>query len=324
MSAEDDRLLAGFLRYLSAERQLSPLTLGNYRRDLERLQQWFEQADPAVLQQSLWCRLDERQLRRAIADLHAGGLSGRSLARLLSALRTFYRYLYREGVVTQNPALAVQAPKARRKLPQTLDVDQIGALLDNPVLNPPSAGPTEQDSSSDDPLQQRDLTMMELLYSSGLRVSELVSLNLSDLDLRDASLVVTGKGRKTRMLPIGRKALEALQRWLPLRRQLAGLDEPALFVGQQGKRLSSRSVEQRLNRQGKLAGVNGRVYPHRLRHSFASHLLESSGDLRAVQELLGHADIATTQIYTHLDFQHLMTVYEQSHPRAHRKKDDEP
>ncbi|GGB97488.1 tyrosine recombinase XerC [Marinobacterium zhoushanense] len=302
MDSADERLLAGFLRYLHSERQLSPHTLNNYSRDLERLEAQLEELGCAG-----WRTLDERKLRRAVAQLHGNGLSGRSLARLLSATRTFYRYLSREGEIGQNPALAVQAPKASRRLPQTLDVDQLSSLLDQ---------------NSDDSLVIRDLAMMELLYSSGLRVSELASLNLFDLDLRDASLVVTGKGRKTRMLPIGRKAIAALQRWLKQRATLAALDETALFVGKQGKRLGVRAIEQRLRRQGEHAGVSGRVYPHRLRHSFASHMLESSADLRAVQELLGHADIATTQIYTHLDFQHLMEVYEQSHPRAKRRREE--
>lgn len=302
MAAGDEQLITGFLDYLAGERQLSALTLKNYQRDLEKLGN-----ELARQQIDGWLALDERRLRRAVAELHGDGLSGRSLARLLSATRTFYRWLTREGKVQQNPALAVQAPKASKRLPQTLDVDQLSAMLDQ---------------KTDDPLVMRDLTIMELIYSSGLRVSEVVSLNLNDLDLRDSSLVVTGKGNKTRMLPMGRMALKALNRWLPVRNTLASLDEEAVFVGKTGRRLTTRAVEQRLARLGVTSGVNGHVYPHRLRHSFASHLLESSGDLRAVQELLGHADIATTQIYTHLDFQHLMEVYEQSHPRARRKHDD--
>lgn len=301
MKAGNERLLAAFLRYLQGERQLSAHTLKNYRRDLERLDEQLEE-----LGLSGWRELDERRLRRAVAQLHGNGLSGRSLARLLSAVRSFYRYLSREGEVSQNPALAVQAPKASRRLPQTLDVDQLSTLLDQ---------------RSDDPLIIRDLAMMELLYSSGLRVSELASLDLSDPDLRDGSVRVTGKGNKTREVPIGRKAIEALTRWIRERSAVASIDEAALFVGQRGRRLGVRAIEQRLKRHGEHAGINGRVYPHRLRHSFASHMLESSADLRAVQELLGHADIATTQIYTHLDFQHLMEVYEQSHPRAKRKKE---
>lgn len=301
MNEQDARLLADFLRYLAAERQLSPHTLKNYRRDLERLDRQLGELDCPG-----WLQLDESRLRRALARLHGNGLSGRSLARLLSATRSFYRYLAREGRVEQNPALAVQAPRSGRRLPQTLDVDQLSALLEPPA-------------DTQDPLLIRDLAMMELLYSSGLRVSELAGLELTDPDLADGSVRVTGKGQKTRQLPIGRKALAALRRWLPERNRLAALDESALFVGRQGRRLSVRAIEQRLRRRGDQVGLSGRVYPHRLRHSFASHMLESSADLRAVQELLGHADIATTQIYTHLDFRHLMEVYEQSHPRAQRK-----
>ena len=236
----------------------------------------------------------------------AKGQSGASIQRSLSAVRTFYKFLSREQRVEHNPALGVLAPKSPRKLPQTLDVDQINGLLEIPVT---------------DPISARDKAMMELIYSSGLRVSELVSLDLSDLDYHDASLVVTGKGNKSRMLPIGGKALEALDRWLRYREQMAPYTESALFVSNRGNRISVRSVEQRMEYWGKRLGVEGQVYPHRLRHSFASHMLESSGDLRAVQELLGHSDISTTQIYTHLDFQHLMDVYEKAHPRAHKKDD---
>lgn len=287
MQAQEQRLLAEFLRYLTAERQLSPHTLNNYRRDLERLDAQLAELDCAG-----WLQLDERRLRQAVARLHGNGLSGRSLARLLSATRSFYRYLAREGWVEQNPALAVQAPKPGRRLPQTLDVDQISALLDQ---TPASAG-------SDDPLLIRDLAMMELLYSSGLRVSELAGLNVDDPDLRGASVRVTGKGRKTRELPIGRKALAALERWLPQRNRLAALDESALFVGQRGRRLGVRAIEQRLRHHGEQAGVNGRVYPHRLRHSFASHVLESSADLRAVPGAAGPRPISpplrSTPIWT--------------------------
>jgi integrase/recombinase XerC len=301
MEPGNQQLLSAFLGYLASERQLSVHTLANYRRDLERLDQQLQELGCPG-----WQTLSENNLRRAVGRLHGNGLSGRSLQRMLSAVRSFYRYLTREGVVSHNPALAIQAPKSSRRLPQTLDVDQIDALLER---------------ETEDPLQLRDLAIMELLYSSGLRVSELVSLNLVDLDFSDASLVVTGKGRKTRVLPVGRKALAALERWFKVRSGLVLPDETALFVGRRGTRLTTRAVEQRLARQGEQQGVNGRVYPHRLRHSFASHMLESSSDLRAVQELLGHADIGTTQVYTHLDFQHLMDVYERAHPRARRKKE---
>lgn len=291
-----------FLHYLRVERQLSEHTLKNYGRDLERLQQVLTDYQLAD-----WRELDEAALRYAVGQLHADGLSGRSLQRLLSACRAFYRFLSREGWTSRNPALAVQAPKAPRRLPQTLDTEQVGALLE---------------IKGDEPLDIRDRAMMELIYSSGLRVSELVGIELRDLDLAEGSMTVLGKGRKTRRLPVGRLAIEAIRAWLPERNKLAALDENALFVGQRGRRLSTRAVEQRLQQRGAEQGTQGRVYPHRLRHSFASHMLESSGDLRAVQELLGHANISTTQIYTHLDFQHLMDVYEKAHPRARQKNDD--
>ncbi|WP_151702289.1 tyrosine recombinase XerC [Nitrincola alkalilacustris] len=308
MAVSEAQWLDNFMRYLASERQLSPHTLSNYRRDLMQLSEELQRCDNRD-----WSTLKEADLRRAVAGLHGQGLSGRSLRRLLSAVRTFYRYLLRENLVTDNPGLAIQAPKSGKRLPQTLDVDQIGSLLDG-------NGNGAEGSQIDDPLLIRDQAIMELIYSSGLRVSELVSLNLKDLDLGDAILTVTGKGNKTRRLPIGRMALSALDRWLSERALLAKPQESAVFVGRYGRRLGVRSVEQRLRQRGESTDTQGRVYPHRLRHSFASHLLESSGDLRAVQELLGHADISTTQIYTHLDFQHLMTVYEQSHPRARRKK----
>ena len=291
-----------FLHYLRVERQLSPHTLNNYRRDLMRLQQVLSEH-----QLPDWQQLDEAALRYAIGQLHADGLSGRSLQRLLSATRAFYRFLAREGWMSRNPALAIQAPRAPRRLPQTLDTEQVSALLEIP---------------GDEPLDIRDRAMMELIYSSGLRVSEVAGVDLRDLDLADAAITVLGKGQKTRRLPLGRLAVKAIRDWLPVRNTLARSDETALFVGQRGRRLSTRAIEQRLQQRGAEQGTQGRVYPHRLRHSFASHLLESSGDLRAVQELLGHANISTTQIYTHLDFQHLMDVYEQAHPRARQKQDD--
>ncbi|WP_027858077.1 tyrosine recombinase XerC [Marinobacterium jannaschii] len=296
-----DRWLEAFIHHLQTERQLSPHTCKNYRRDLQQLLAF-------IYLQPLngWADLQSTQVRQFAAKLHREGQGGRSIQRVLSATRTFYKYLHREGVVEHNPALGVQAPKAPRKLPNTLDVDQTAILMDIPVSDAVSA---------------RDKAMVELIYSSGLRLAELVSLNVTDPDLADGSLVVTGKGQKDRQLPIGSKAVDALQRWLGYRDEFAGLDQTALFVSNRGNRLSSRAVQQRMDHWGKLLGVQGKVHPHRLRHSFASHMLESSGDLRAVQELLGHADISTTQIYTHLDFQHLMEVYEKAHPRAQKKND---
>ncbi|TVQ72131.1 MAG: tyrosine recombinase XerC [Oceanospirillales bacterium] len=291
-----------FLRHLHSERQLSPHTLQHYRRDLQKLDEQLQE-----LQFAGWSSLNEKRLRQAIAMLHGNGLSGRSLHRLLSATRTFYHYLNREGWIDKNPALAVQAPKSGRRLPATLDPDQVGQLLTPP---------------NDEPITLRDFAMMELIYSSGLRVSELVSLRIQMVDLGDASLRVIGKGQKTRVLPIGKPALNALKKWLAVRELWNKYHLPEVFLGQRGRALTTRSVEQRLAHWGEYLGTQGRVYPHRLRHSFASHLLESSQDLRAVQELLGHSDISTTQIYTHLDFQHLMQVYEQAHPRARRKPRD--
>ncbi|WP_456375464.1 tyrosine recombinase XerC [Thiolapillus sp.] len=297
--ASEDRLVENFLRHLRLERRLSPRTLEAYRRDLEDIRAWLQE------QQRDWLDLTQAEVRAWTALRHRQGLSGRSLQRRLAALRAFYAYLKREGHIRRNPAVGVRAPKLRRKLPSTLDVDQMKQLLE---------------LSGDHPLDIRDQAMMELLYSSGLRLAELVSADLTDLDLSDAMIEVTGKGRKTRRLPVGRKAREALQNWLRIRPSLARNDEQALFVSQRGQRLSPRSVQSRLAKRAREQGSPRHVHPHLLRHSFASHMLESSGDLRAVQELLGHADISTTQIYTHLDFQHLAQVYDQAHPRARKKK----
>jgi integrase/recombinase XerC len=224
--------------------------------------------------------------------------------RRLSAVRGYFNYLVREGVVASNPAVEIRAPKAARRLPGTLDVDQITQLLEAP------AG---------DALAVRDRAIMELFYSSGLRLAELVGLGLTDVDLADRTARVLGKGAKTRIVPVGRKACEAIRAWLRERGALAGVDETALFVGRNGTRLKPRAVQLRIAHWARCAGLPSRVYPHLFRHSFATHLLESSKDLRGVQELLGHADISTTQVYTHLDFAHLARTYDASHPRAKRK-----
>jgi integrase/recombinase XerC len=216
-------------------------------------------------------------------------------------LRGFFRFLIREKVLKRNPAADVTAPKAGKRLPGTLDADQMARLLELP---------------GDDPLTVRDRAMLELLYSSGLRLAELVALDLGDVDDADATVRVTGKGAKTRIVPVGRKALAALRAWRRTRAGVAGPDEQALFVSRRGGRLRPRSVQDRIVHWARRQGMDRNVYPHLFRHSFASHLLESSGDLRAVQELLGHADVSTTQIYTHLDFQHLAQIYDQTHPRA--------
>ena len=301
MDAEARQDIERFLASLRTERRLSPHTLKNYRRDLDNLGRFCDQQ-----QISHWRELTEMTLRQYVAWRHRQGLGGKSLQRELSAFRSCFRYLLQEGRMSCNPAAAIQAPRAARKLPDTLDVDMARRLVE---------------IHGDSPLTRRDRAILELFYSSGLRLSELVGLDLDRIDLADATVEVTGKGNKTRRLPLGRHAVHALQDWLRVRPQLVKGDEPALFVSQQGRRLSPRSVQTRLRQWATRQGIDVRVYPHLLRHSFASHLLESSHDLRAVQELLGHADIATTQIYTHLDFQHLASVYDKAHPRAKKKEE---
>jgi len=289
-----------FLLHLQNERQLSPHTLSNYQRDLRGI---ASHCDTVAVDG--WSVLDAKHVRAYLATRHRQGIGGRSLARSLSTLRSFLRYLIREGQLKKNVAQGVQAPKAPRKLPEPLDVDEMTQLLS-------AAG------DSNDPLLVRDNAMLELMYSSGLRLAELVSLNLGQIDLKDGSVEVKGKGNKMRVVPVGRFAREAVVAWQQLRNRLANEDEMALFVGKRGARISPRTVQQRFRQRGIQQGIDSRVHPHKLRHAFASHLLESSGDLRAVQELLGHADIATTQIYTHLDFQHLAEVYDKAHPRARK------
>jgi len=252
-----------------------------------------------------WQELDSHVVRALVADQHQAGLSGRSIQRLLSALRSFYTYLQREEAVDFNPAQGVYAPKRARHLPRTLDVDQVVQLM---AVEPAND------------LLWRDRAMLELFYSSGVRLAELVSLNVRDLNLESALVRVIGKGAKTREVPLGRQAKAVLLRWLSVRADWAKETQPAVFVTRQGRRLSSRAVQKRLRLWGLQQGLEVTLHPHRLRHAFASHLLESSGDLRAVQELLGHTDISTTQIYTHLDFQHLAKVYDQAHPRAKKKR----
>lgn len=292
--------LARFVRHLASEKRHSPRTCDSYERDLNRLAFWLAESG-----RDQWRLLLSHDLRRYVAVLSRQGLSGRSIARHLSAIRRFYNFLLRERLVTDNPAVDVRAPKSGRRLPRVADVDQLSQLLD---------------ASPDDPLEVRDLCMFELMYSSGLRLSELADLNLEALDLRAGEVRVIGKGNKERVLPVGRKAVDAIRAWLAVRPELAPEGEKAVFVSRRGDRLSRRSIQSRLGRWGITRGADQKLHPHLLRHSFASHMLESSGDLRAVQELLGHADIATTQVYTHLDFQHLARVYDQSHPRARRNK----
>ena len=295
----DRTLIDGYLAHLSKERRLSPHTSSNYARDLRALADFAERGNLAN-----WQALDSQHIRVFAARAHAGGLNPRSVQRRLSAVRGFFNYLLRERVLTSNPAVDVRAPKAAKRLPGTLDVDQINQLLDIPAENT---------------LAVRDKAIMELFYSSGLRLDELVMLDTSQLDLQDRTVRVLGKGSKTRILPVGRKAVEALRTWLKERGTLAALDETAVFVGKTGARLKHRAVQLRIAYWARRKGLPAHVHPHLFRHSFATHLLESSKDLRGVQELLGHADISTTQIYTHLDFAHLARTYDASHPRAKRK-----
>lgn len=298
-AAPADTALDAFFDYLHYERRLSPRTLTGYRRDLSEFLAWLRSESITD-----WARVDSQHVRRYAAARHRHGLSPKSLQRHLSAIRAWFRYLLRERQVKANPAEGVRAPKVARRLPHTLDADQLDRLMQLP---------------GDAPLDARDRAIMELFYSSGLRLAELVALNLADMQSDDGLLQITGKGNKARRVPVGRKARAAIDQWLVMRGQLAGQAETALFVSRRGSRLSARSIEARLRQRAIQQGMPRHVHPHMLRHSFASHLLESSGDLRAVQELLGHADISTTQVYTHLDFQHLAQVYDQAHPRAKRK-----
>jgi len=287
--------------FLATLQHLSPHTRTAYRRDLNVLLSYCRDQD--VKQ---WRELDGRLMRSFVAWRHRQGIGGKTLQRNLSAVRAFFQYLIEEGAAGQNPAVGIAAPKSARKLPRALDVDQAAQLVS---------------IDNDDPLALRDHAILELMYSSGLRLSELTSLDTTAVDLEDAVLTVRGKGNKTRSVPVGRYAIKAIREWLPVRKTMAAPEQEALFVSRRGNRLGPRSVQQRLRTWAVRQGLPGHVHPHMLRHSFASHLLESSGDLRAVQELLGHADISTTQVYTHLDFQHLAKVYDRAHPRAGRKKD---
>jgi len=289
-----------FIRHLEYERRLSPLTCKNYRRDLETLTDFCERSGVGS-----WGELDSEHVRAFSAACYRRGLSARSIQRRLSAARTFFRYLIREKEVGKNPVASVSAPKAKKRLPGNLDADRMARLLAIP---------------GDGSIVDRDRAILELLYSSGLRLAELIDLNLGDVDMRDATVRVTGKGNKDRIVPVGRHALKALRQWGNTRGDLADADEKALFVSNRGTRISHRSVQARVKHWAKHQGLDTNVYPHLFRHSFATHVLESSHDLRGVQELLGHANISTTQVYTHLDFQHLAQIYDQTHPRARKKK----
>jgi len=305
-----DAWLPSYLGHLAHERRVSPHTLSNYRRDLERIGRWRQAQGIEA-----WTDLRDDAIRRYVAARHREGIGGRTLARELSALRGFFDFLLRERLVSHNPARGLRAPKSARRLPGNLDADSLGALLDATT-----ASDRASDGADDEPLEQRDTAMVELFYSSGLRLAELVAIDLRDLDPAEATLNVVGKGAKTRRVPVGQAALKAVAAWLVVRPMLASPEESALFVSSRGQRIHPRTVQARLKRWAQVRGARRNLHPHLLRHSFASHLLESSGDLRAVQELLGHADISTTQVYTHLDFQHLAQVYDQAHPRARKRR----
>jgi integrase/recombinase XerC len=289
-----------FLSHLALERRVSAHTVAAYRHDLLKLAEFGARRKLAG-----WDSFDHAQMRAFAAALHGGNLSPRSIQRRLSAARTFYGFLMREGHGARNPARDVRAPKQKRRLPATLDADQMGRLLSFRV---------------DDTLSARDKAIMELFYSSGLRLSELVNLRLGTVDLADRTVSVIGKGNKGRIVPVGRQAIGALKAWLKQRALMVKTDTDALFVSQNGRPLSVRAVQLRVAAWGRRMGMGVHVHPHMFRHSFATHLLESSRDLRGVQELLGHADIGTTQVYTHLDFAHLASVYEAAHPRARRRR----
>ena len=297
-SAERD-WIDRFIGHLKYERRLSDLTCKHYRRDLHALVAYCDDHDIRN-----WADIDSQHIRAYAATIFRRGLSPRSIQRRLSASRTFYRYLLREKHVKRNPVDGVSAPKSGKRLPDNLDVDRMARLLD---------------ISGEGPIVDRDRAILELLYSSGLRLAELTDLNCGDIDTQDATVRVTGKGNKDRIVPVGRYALRALATWSKTRPDIAPIDEKALFVSNRGKRLSQRSVQSRVAHWARRQGINTKVYPHLFRHSFATHLLESSHDLRGVQELLGHSNISTTQIYTHLDFQHLAQIYDKTHPRARRK-----
>jgi integrase/recombinase XerC len=290
------RLVQSFIEHLDHERRLSTHTAAAYRRDIMAL---LDLAATTPLRE-----LRAADVRRYTAQLHGRGLDGRSLARMLSAWRGFFYYLARDHGYTQNPALGVRAPRAGRKLPHALSPDEAARLME---IRETTA------------LAVRDKAMLELFYSSGLRLSELTGLELSGINLAEATVRVTGKGSKTRVVPVGSHAVAAIRQWLAHRGAMARAGQDALFVGRAGRRLGPRAVQERIAQWARKLGLAGKVHPHVLRHSFASHVLQSSGDLRAVQEMLGHASIATTQVYTHLDFQHLAKAYDAAHPRAKRK-----
>lgn len=288
-----------FLIYIKSEKQLSLHTQTNYRRQLEALMTLASEVEL-----SRWQDFDSSAVRLLIGRSKRSGLQASSLSLRLSALRSFFDWMVKNGQLSANPARGVLNPKRGKHLPKNIDIDDINQLLD---------------INRDDPLSVRDRTMLEVMYGSGLRLSELVSLNCRELNLMDGEVRVIGKGNKERKLPLGRESIKWIKQWLSMRHHLTPQDD-ALFISKRGKRISPRNVEKRVAEWGVKQGLSSHIHPHKLRHSFATHMLESSGDLRAVQELLGHSDLSTTQVYTHLDFSHLSDVYDSAHPRAKRNK----
>ena len=290
--------LKEYLEFLNFERGLSSLTRENYARDITQL---IKLADSIALND-----LQNIHMRRFIATLHSKGLGGKSIARMLSSWRGFFDFLVNRKGFSSNPVIGLRAPKSAKTLPQALSIEQAVKLVD---------------IAGDDILSMRDHAILELFYSSGLRLSEVVNLNIDALDFSEGTVIVTGKGNKTRIVPMGTHAIASMQKWLALRSSIIinQSNAKAVFIGLQGRRISARNIQYRLKEWSIKQGINSGVHPHMLRHSFASHVLQSSGDLRAVQEMLGHANISTTQIYTHLDYQHLTKVYDTAHPRAKKK-----
>lgn len=296
MNIKSESLTEAFRGHLANERRLSPHTCKSYIHDIHILIKYLT---PETLQE-----VQPQHIRMLIAQLHGKGLSGRSLSRMLSAWRRFYHYLIRDHCFSHNPCTGIRVPKSPKKLPKALSPDETAQLLTFTAL---------------DPLTIRDRAMFELFYSSGLRLAELTQLRPKDIDFSDGTVRVLGKGGKTRIVPVGKVAIEALQAWLAHQKKIAKPDVDAMFLSKHGDAISSRTISHRLKVHSRHQGINQNVHPHMLRHSFASHLLQSSGDLRAVQEMLGHAHISSTQVYTHLDFQHLTKVYDAAHPRAKKK-----
>lgn len=295
----EQNLIDDFVLHLEKERRVSPHTVHNYRRDLDRLNEYLESHSIRC-----WNEVQVVMARGFAGESYRKGLSGSSIARRLSAARTFFRYLIREKLAQNNPFDGVSAPKSKRKLPKILTADQAIKLVDIP---------------GDDLLDIRDRAILELFYTSGIRLQELVGLNLTDVNLQEGIMRVLGKGSKTRIVPIGSYAVDALKNWLTCRGNWAADEETAFFVTRRGARPTTRAIQQRIQVRAVQQGMPTGVHPHMLRHSFATHVLESSGDIRAVQEFLGHSNISTTQIYTHLDFGHLSREYDRAHPRAKRK-----